>query len=392
MFRIIVALSLTALWSFNAAAADDRQASPEQAVGMIIKEMKNAAVKYKATSEAAYRDGKSQEELIKLQEQLNQQLLETTQILMRIARSFPWHPSTADALTWVITQGEPRDNDLDEAFNLLVATHMSIELQDVNHLSRDCVADLCLGLMNRYPFGRVAAFYRIVIGRTENRKVRAHAIYALACRSRETARRIRDSLNKPAPTDRESEVHYSEAEARRLSVEADALFQQLIEEYADMPLGPDRLGVVATANLSVAKIEVGRAAPEIEGEDVTGHRFKLSDYRDKIIVLSFWAGWCKPCLESLPEERAFLERMKGKPVVLLGVNSDETIEEFRKVNEKHQVGWRSWWDSQNNLISIAWNVQKWPTLYVIDRKGVIRSGRLSVRNAEALIDQLLKEE
>ena len=79
--------------------------------------------------------------------------------------------------------------------------------------------------------------------------------------------------------------------------------------------------MVATANCPVAKIEVGRAAPEIEGEDVTGHRFKLSDYRDKIIVLSFWAR-CKPCLESTRGTR-FLERMKGKPVVLLGVNSDE---------------------------------------------------------------------
>jgi peroxiredoxin len=391
MLRTAALLWFTALWSLSVAVADDQPSSPEQAVGKIINEMKNATVAYKATSEAAHREGKSDEYLLKLQEKHNEQLLEGTQILMKIAKSFSWHPSTADALSWVITHGEPRDNDLDEAFNLLIANHMSINLQPVNHLSRDCVADLCLGLMNRYPFGRVAAFYRIVMGRTENRKVRAYAIYALACRSRKTARRIRDGLSKPSPTGRESEVHYTESEARRLGAEADTLFQQLIDEYADVPLGPDRLGEVVAANLAAARVEVGRAAPEIEGVDVEGHHFKLSSYRGKVVVVSFWAGWCRPCIELVPEERSLIEKMKSKPVVLLGVNSDETMGAFRKVNEEEQISWRSWWDGENDLISTTWNVHKWPTLYIIDRKGVIRSGRIDVKRAEQMIDQLLKE-
>lgn len=40
-----------------------------------------------------------------------------------------------------------------------------------------------------------------------------------------------------------------------------------------------------------AALPVGKAAPEIDGEDVDGVRFKLSDYRGKVVVLSFWGHW-----------------------------------------------------------------------------------------------------
>jgi hypothetical protein len=37
--------------------------------------------------------------------------------------------------------------------------------------------------------------------------------------------------------------------------------------------------------------KVGQAAPDISGQDIDGHRFKLSDYRGKVVVLDFWGDW-----------------------------------------------------------------------------------------------------
>jgi len=40
-----------------------------------------------------------------------------------------------------------------------------------------------------------------------------------------------------------------------------------------------------------AALQVGRVAPEIEGEDIDGEKFKLSDYRGKVVLLDFWGNW-----------------------------------------------------------------------------------------------------
>ena len=52
-------------------------------------------------------------------------------------------------------------------------------------------------------------------------------------------------------------------------------------------------------------------APEIEGESVDGRTLKLSDYRGKVVVLSFWASWCGPCMDLVPDERTLVNRLEA---------------------------------------------------------------------------------
>jgi hypothetical protein len=73
-------------------------------------------------------------------------------------------------------------------------------------------------------------------------------------------------------------------------------------------------------------------------------------------------------------ERSLVKEMEDKPFVLLGVNSDPSKEVLKKVIADEKMTWRSWWDGGNTQGPIAtkWNVHGWPTLYVVDHKGVIR--------------------
>jgi hypothetical protein len=75
-----------------------------------------------------------------------------------------------------------------------------------------------------------------------------------------------------------------------------------------------------------------------------------------------------------PHERSLVKEMENKPFVLLGVNSDPSKEFLKDVIAKEKMTWRSWWDggSTSGPIATKWNVSGWPTLYVIDHKGVIR--------------------
>ena len=77
----------------------------------------------------------------------------------------------------------------------------------------------------------------------------------------------------------------------------------------------------------------------------------------------------------LPHERSLVKRLSDKPFALIGINGDDGDEELAKKNEEKEVTWRSFKNKQSDdekSIADRWNVQGWPTLYLIDHKGVIR--------------------
>lgn len=74
-------------------------------------------------------------------------------------------------------------------------------------------------------------------------------------------------------------------------------------------------------------------------------------------------------------ERSLVKRLEGKPFALVGVNSDTDREQLKTVLVKEHLTWRSFWNggSTNGPISKQWKVNGWPSIWVIDAKGVIRS-------------------
>ena len=96
-----------------------------------------------------------------------------------------------------------------------------------------------------------------------------------------------------------------------------------------------------------------------------------------------------------PHERSLVKRLDGKPFALLGVNSDIDKDELKKVMEKEDITWRSWWNGPKGTggpLSKKWNVHGWPTIYVLDPKGVIRFKNVRGEQMDEAVDQLLKEQ
>lgn len=94
-----------------------------------------------------------------------------------------------------------------------------------------------------------------------------------------------------------------------------------------------------------------------------------------------------------PHERSLVKRLAGKPFALLGINSDPDKEALKAVIEKESVTWRSWWDggSTGGPIATHWNVSGWPTIYVLDAKGVIRYKNVLGEKMDEAVDTLLAE-
>lgn len=71
--------------------------------------------------------------------------------------------------------------------------------------------------------------------------------------------------------------------------------------------------------------QVGKLAPDFEVSDFDGARHRLSDYRGKVVYLSFWATWCGPCKRELPDIQ---ELLKSHPddLVVIAVNRSEPLD------------------------------------------------------------------
>src|SRR3954454_12179933 len=91
-------------------------------------------------------------------------------------------------------------------------------------------------------------------------------------------------------------------------------------------------------------------------------------------------------------ERSLVKRLEGKPFALIGVNSDDDREELKQVMQEQRIPWRSFWNGK--ALAQPWQLEGWPTLCVIDAKGVIRhrwAGSPGDEVLDKVIDDLLKE-
>ncbi len=91
-----------------------------------------------------------------------------------------------------------------------------------------------------------------------------------------------------------------------------------------------------------------------------------------------------------PHERSLVQKLEGRPFSIIGVNSDTDREALKKVIQKESLAWRSFWDvSTDGPIATAWNINGWPTVYILDHKGVIRA--VNPENLDKTVEELVVE-
>ncbi len=94
-----------------------------------------------------------------------------------------------------------------------------------------------------------------------------------------------------------------------------------------------------------------------------------------------------------PHERSLVKRLEGKPFALIGINSDQERDQLKDIMQKEEITWRSFWDggSPRGPIAREWKVNSWPTIYVLDPKGMIRYMHVRGEAMDEAVDTLLKE-
>jgi hypothetical protein len=205
---------------------------------------------------------------------------------LALAKKYPHDPAAFDALEWIIAGGIGWSPSASEALDIV---------------RRDFVRDKRLGkitsMVSTYcgVYSRSAAFLHDVMAKNPDRQVQAQAAYGLAellYTFAESADYMRKHPKRVGSSPIDQRILTNTPE--QWKKQAEASYQVVIDKYAGIkaPRGTRTLAQRAESTLfEMRHLQVGQTAPEIVGEDVDGHRFKLSDYRGKVVLLDFWGNW-----------------------------------------------------------------------------------------------------
>jgi hypothetical protein len=94
-----------------------------------------------------------------------------------------------------------------------------------------------------------------------------------------------------------------------------------------------------------------------------------------------------------PHERSLVKMFKDRPFAIVGVNSDSDRAKLKKTVAKENITWRSFWDggSTTGPIASRWGVNGWPTVYLIDHKGLFVEGAGLGKELEKRVEVLVKQ-
>jgi peroxiredoxin len=152
------------------------------------------------------------------------------------------------------------------------------------------------------------------------------------------------------------------------------------------------LACLGTVCLAAAP-ELGAPAPNFTAENyVTGGKVSLRAQQGKITVLTFWATWCAPCREELPNLEKLQEYLGREKLAVLAVNFKDTPETIRRLrSDAKRAGWRiNMLLDPDGHIAQLYNITAIPRMYLIGKDGKIRATHAGFGDGslEAMVDDL----
>lgn len=133
---------------------------------------------------------------------------------------------------------------------------------------------------------------------------------------------------------------------------------------------------------SATALGVGESAPAFTAPSLTSNsNVKLSAYRGKVVLVDFWASWCPPCRESLPQFENLRQELAGSPFEVVAINVDENPDDGRQFLSTHPVTYPVVMD-KDGKIPEKYEVPGMPTSYLLDKNGVVQYVHVAFKDGD----------
>ena len=208
----------------------------------------------------------------------------------------------------------------------------------------------------------------------------------------------------------------SQAVAREL----EAGIRELIKQYPDKPILWQQMLLVAqnmltkeekkrilveivaskvadeeTITRAKAAIKVAGALGqplEIAFTAADGRKVDVQKMKGKVVLIDFWAAWCGPCIQSLPEVVKLYNKYHDQGFDIVGINMDKHRSAMESVVNRFKMPWPQYYDGQGwgNKFALEYSVTGIPAVWLVDKKGILRTMEAR-QNLEEKIKELLAE-
>lgn len=130
----------------------------------------------------------------------------------------------------------------------------------------------------------------------------------------------------------------------------------------------------------------GFPAPDFSLNTIDGKPFKLSTYKNQVILVNFWASWCPPCKTEMPTMQSVYDIYKDKGFIILAVDAanQDDINNVKRFSSKHLITFPILLDTDGTITN-KYHVRSFPTSFFIDGSGVIHEIVIGGPMSEALL-------
>jgi peroxiredoxin len=159
----------------------------------------------------------------------------------------------------------------------------------------------------------------------------------------------------------------------------------------NMDRGVMMLEKVALPKNQVYSTQTGFKAIPFEGRDFTSNdSITLHSYKEKYLLIDFWAVWCGPCIQELPSLKAMYDTLDTSKVEIIGIVGSSRADALEKMIAEHGITWPQILSDELNPITKKYGVNGYPTTFLIDPNGVIIAKNLRGKTLEDKISELQK--
>ncbi|TEU01264.1 MAG: TlpA family protein disulfide reductase [Anaerolineales bacterium] len=146
--------------------------------------------------------------------------------------------------------------------------------------------------------------------------------------------------------------------------------------------------VIGTVVSKIAP-EIGAQAPDFALRDLGGNEIRLSDYRGRTVLLTFWATWCGPCRLEMPAFESRYQELKDDGFIVLGLNFDEPVEDVRAFRDELGLSFPLLLDPGGSVQRL-YRIRGYPSSIFVDPQGVVRVVHIGLITEGQLRDYLVE--
>lgn len=167
------------------------------------------------------------------------------------------------------------------------------------------------------------------------------------------------------------------------------LAEQHLQTYPEAPMNP---GIKATIDRKTATAKLKTEPLDLKFTALDGTEIDLAKMRGKVVLIDFWATWCGPCVQEVPNVVEAYEDFHPKGFEIIGVSLDKDKAKLEAFIKEKGMAWPQYFDGKGwqNEISSRFGIQSIPAMWLVDKKGMLVETNAR-EDLEEKVEKLLAE-